>query len=297
MSAVTIDATDLRKSTLRIALRPWTWVIWKARTPSARKAVRARLPRKHLARLGALIKMGHPSSLTLGVLVGGTALAVWWALVSRRRRRKRLGTGTLVVRTRPVWELLTTRGKSDMESACELWATVFSKPGRTPATVRAERRAELESDKRTWWLDERWHLVCRREGDGTPDRVVAAARTFLRPVRAGEGEERFVLGLAHVACHPDVRKQGLGKMVFEAAMRRVHDCDEVDAALFQTAVPEFYNKLGAAVLTDRAVVNSTGLGSDAKRKKGFWDPSVCLYPREAASAWPAGDIDLLGPGY
>ena len=67
--------------------------------------------------------------------------------------------------------------------------------------------------------------------------------------------------------------------------------------LFQTGVPRFYAKLGCRLLHGSRfpVVNSTGKGSDAKRRAGFWDASVMVYP--ALAQLPEGTIDLLGPGY
>jgi hypothetical protein len=69
--------------------------------------------------------------------------------------------------------------------------------------------------------------------------------------------------------------------------------------LFQTNEATFYEKCGAAVLPrDRyPVFNSTGGGSDAKRRAGFWDDFTMIYPSTAVADWPDGPIDLLGPGY
>jgi hypothetical protein len=77
--------------------------------------------------------------------------------------------------------------------------------------------------------------------------------------------------------------------------------------LFQTGAKGFYEKLGGAELSADAypILNSTGKGSDAKRKKGFWDASVMCWPAAASfvagpgagGPIPKGEIDLLGPGY
>ena len=61
------------------------------------------------------------------------------------------------------------------KACCELWARVFSKPGRTAATVAA---GFLESPED----GEVWHVVWTADG---PRRVVAAARSFRRTMRFG----------------------------------------------------------------------------------------------------------------
>jgi len=56
-------------------------------------------------------------------------------------------------------------------------------------------------------------------------------------------------------------------------------------------VRPFYEKLGACLVTNR-IFNS--LGNDPE-KNPFWDEIAMRYP--AAKHWPAGQIDLRGPGY
>ena len=172
---------------------------------------------------------------------------------------------------------------------CDLWARVFSKKGRTADTVREGLRAAPEQG-------EIWHVVWTGDGER---RVVAAARTFRRHMTFGGGAEAaMVLGLAHVASDSAYRGLGLGAKVVVVALRRLDAEDAgVRGFLFQTGVEDFYRKLGARTLHPSRfpVVNSTGRGSDAKRKKGFWDSTVMTYP--SAVQLPEGAIDILGPGF
>ena len=64
-------------------------------------------------------------------------------------------------------------------------------------------------------------------------------------------------------------------------------------SLFQTSheVRPFYEKLGAGLVTNR-IVNSL---ADDPTENPFWDEVVMRYP--AAKHWPAGEIDLRGPGW
>jgi len=192
---------------------------------------------------------------------------------------------------------------SDQEVlACStLWAKVFAKPGRTAESVAEERRREaLEEGER----HEVWHIVWapgssqeHRGRISKADKVaVAAARTFERRVKLGDGIQVTVLALAHVACDPDSRGMGLGTRLVDAALSWGKGNDRLALALFQTSVPQFYGKMGGMEITHE-IINSTGNGSDAKRRSGFWDPHIMVYPASAAVSLPPGPIDLLGPGY
>lgn len=54
------------------------------------------------------------------------------------------------------------------------------------------------------------------------------------------------------------------------------------------AIPSFYEKIGARQIPKASVINSTGA------RVAFEDKYVMVYP---STAWPDGDVDLLGPGY
>lgn len=180
-----------------------------------------------------------------------------------------------------------------LDSCCALWALVFAKPGRTMQSVLEEYASEASSEGSR---EEQWHMVWQTEGTTeTPTRVrvVAAARSYCRVVVDGDGRERRVLALAYVATDPSLRRRGLARTVVTEALSRVVGGD-FEAALFQTTVPEFYQKLGASEVPNQ-ILNSTQRGRDAKRQGGFWDDYVMTYPSDFQ--WPAGDIDLNGPGY
>lgn len=84
-----------------------------------------------------------------------------------------------------------------------------------------------------------------------------------------------------------------GRAVVEAALGRLQDHDlegqGVTHFLFETAIPAFYEKLGARQLAKDLVINSTGDGV------AFEDDFVMVFPE--SRPWPKGTIDLRGPGY
>lgn len=59
--------------------------------------------------------------------------------------------------------------------------------------------------------------------------------------------------------------------------------------MFETAIPAFYERLGARRLAKDLVVNSTG------NQVAFEDDFVMVFPE--TKPWPEGTIDLQGPGY
>jgi predicted N-acetyltransferase YhbS len=75
--------------------------------------------------------------------------------------------------------------------------------------------------------------------------IVAEAEGFSREVVPEGGNPLRLLALASVCTHPDDRGQGLGERVVKAVLRRVDD-GEFPVALWQTGVPDFYEKLGPA---------------------------------------------------
>lgn len=121
--------------------------------------------------------------------------------------------------------------------------------------------------------------------------IVAEAEGFARVVVPQGGKPLRLLALASVCTHPDYRKKGLGERVVKAVLQRV-DSGEFSVALWQTGVPEFYDKLGAGTVTNR-FVNS--LHPTDPEKNPFWDKVIMIYP--ATANWPEGVIDLGGLGY
>ena len=122
-------------------------------------------------------------------------------------------------------------------------------------------------------------------------RVVAHAAGPPRTIGTSEGDFT-VAALALVATDPDYRGQKLGQAVVRAIFDLV-DHGPFAYSLFQTShnVRPFYEKLGAALVTN-PIVNSL---ADDPTANPFWDEVVMRYP--AAKHWPAGVIDLRGPGF
>jgi hypothetical protein len=121
--------------------------------------------------------------------------------------------------------------------------------------------------------------------------AIASALAAPRTIRTTDGE-MTILALARVCTLPERRGEGLGARVVRAAFQLV-DEGVYAFALFQTTpdVRAFYEKLDACVVTNR-FINSRG---DDPHACPFWSEVILRYPRGAD--WPAGTIDLLGPGY
>ena len=94
-----------------------------------------------------------------------------------------------------------------------------------------------------------------------------------------------MVALASVCSDPKQRGSGYGAHVVTTAL---HAHDPRIPVLFQTGVPAFYLKLGA-----RELQREDGQRRDNRRP--FWEPHTMVYPAEAS--WPAGEIDLNGPGW
>jgi len=114
--------------------------------------------------------------------------------------------------------------ESSFRACCDLWARVFAKPGRTVDTMVVDRRDDMasEGEEAKAAREECWHLVWENNNSGGKERtVVAAARSFRRAVTVGDGHQRVVLGLAHVASDPSRRGVGLGGMVVKSTFGRL----------------------------------------------------------------------------
>jgi predicted N-acetyltransferase YhbS len=184
-------------------------------------------------------------------------------------------------------ETLDRRKMSDADARAiaELLVKVWPRPEKNVET----RTADLLN----FWKDYRCPeaefpraLIIREN-----DRVVAHAAALPRTIGTSAGDIT-VMALAQVCCDPDMRGRGLGEAVVRAAFETV-DHGPFAHSLFQTSykVQPFYEKLGACLVANQ-IVNS--LGED-RTKSPFWDDVVMRYP--AAKTWPAGDVDLRGPGY
>ena len=127
---------------------------------------------------------------------------------------------------------------------------------------------------------------------------VAHAMISAREVRTPTGS-LIVMALAGVYSAPERRGEGLGRLVVRATF------DEVDrgayaVSLFQTGVPGFYDRLGARTVGNPFVNSRYVPPTDGRKPRGsaeqpWWNPFVMIYP--ATFPWPAGTVDLLGPGY
>ena len=126
------------------------------------------------------------------------------------------------------------------------------------------------------------------ESDGE---LVAHAEIFFRQILTPKGPLQ-IMALASVCSPPDRRGEGWGKKVVEQALALV-DSGQYKLSLFQTRVPEFYEKLGARLVQNN-FINSKG--KDGIDKKPWWNPYQMIYPGNFES-WPDGEIDLLGNGY
>jgi predicted N-acetyltransferase YhbS len=122
-------------------------------------------------------------------------------------------------------------------------------------------------------------------------RVIAHSLIFGRSIRTADGE-MTIAALARVCSDPERRGQGLGDAVVRAAFDPV-DAGNFPYSLFQTShkVRPFYERLGCVLVTN-PITNSLG---ESPKVNPFWDEIVMRYP--SAGEWPAGTIDLRGPGY
>lgn len=127
------------------------------------------------------------------------------------------------------------------------------------------------------------------------DVAIASAGISMREIGTERGPLR-VMALAAVCSAVARRGEGWGRMVVQAAWGEV-DRGRFPVALFQTSVPRFYDRLGARTVDNR-FVNSGELDprpGRGTREDPWWNPHIMIYP--AAFDWPAGTIDLQGPGY
>ena len=175
--------------------------------------------------------------------------------------------------------------EADLRGVCELHQEAFDRPGRSLDQRLAEARAR--------WIDpdipdesgRLVHLI--RDGE----RVVGVSMSLVRVIRTEQGP-LTVLGLAGVATAGSHRGRGLGKRVIQAAWHPV-DEGRYPVCLFQTgAARGLYERLGARVVDNRFVDSTDAADPEANP---FRDEVAMIYPGTAD--WPAGTIDLQGPGY
>jgi predicted N-acetyltransferase YhbS len=142
---------------------------------------------------------------------------------------------------------------------------------------------------RSRWVREEREILVVWVGE-TP---VATALFFPREIMTADGALR-VMALAGVCSAPEFRGRGLGAAVVRAALAQV-DRGAFGVALYQTGVPEFYEKLGARRVGNSFANSYFQPGNLGSAEQPWWDPYVMIYP--AGYSWPEGPIDLLGEGY
>ena len=189
--------------------------------------------------------------------------------------------------------------EDDFLDACDLHHAAFPKPGRTLDQVIAKKRPvwmDVDRSSDTAAADPPpVRYVIREPGpDGRP-RCIANAAALVRTVQTPDGL-MTVSGLLDVATHPDARGRGLGAVVVRRVFASVDD-GTYPFCLFGTGPARpFYEKLGACVV-DNPIVNSHA--ADDPEANPFTDTYVMRYPADTAgrTPWPAGVIDLRGPGF
>ena len=177
-----------------------------------------------------------------------------------------------------------TLSEAEARAIAELVVRVWPKPN---VTVEMRQQRILKMGQQNDGTKEQ-APKCFQVRDG--GQVIAHATFVTRTIGTSAGE-LTILGLARVCADPDRRGQGLGPAVVRPIFALV-DQGLFPFALFQTnqKVRPFYEKLGCCVVED-PVVNSLDDSGDPP----FWDEIVMRYPSD--KDWPAGEIDLRGPGF
>ena len=158
--------------------------------------------------------------------------------------------------------------------------TLRQRIDQTIATIRDDSRATINPIRFVIW-------------DG--GQAIAHALVFDRLVRILDATDKptssiNVLALAAVCSDAKRRGQGLGLAVVKAAFEQIGD--QKPLSLFQTGVPQFYEKLGGRIVNNQFV----NLLNDKDQKSNpWWDKEVMIVPGNYE--WPEGRIDLNGAGY
>jgi predicted GNAT family N-acyltransferase len=121
-------------------------------------------------------------------------------------------------------------------------------------------------------------------------KAIAHARIFPREILP-ENQVLSILALADVCVFQERRGEGLGKKMIKKVFKLVDD-SEFPFILFQTAVPEFYRKLCARKVSNRFYNSKNRADTESNP---WWEENIMIYP--ASYNFPAGKIDLNGPGY
>ena len=178
-----------------------------------------------------------------------------------------------------------TLSQDDARAIAELLVRVWPTSQKN-VDVRLQQMLDMGHDYRGTDEQAPRSFLLREDG-----RVLAHSAIIPRTIGTSQGE-LTIAGLARVCTGPDQRGRGLGALIVQPVFDLV-DQGVFAFSLFQTApeVKPFYEKLGCAVI-DNPVVNSL---ADDMHDSPFWDRVVMRYPN--GPGWPAGEIDLRGPGY
>jgi predicted GNAT family N-acyltransferase len=174
---------------------------------------------------------------------------------------------------------------ADARVIAELVVKIWPKIGRTVDSFTADLLTQWKDYDGPENQHPRSFLI--REGG----RVVAHASIYPRTVSTANGE-LTILALARVCTDPSVRGRKLGDAVVRKSFELV-DNGSFAFSLFQTTpdVKAFYERLGAVAIHN-TFVNSL---ADDPKANPFWAEVPMRYP--ATGNWPAGEIDLHGPGW
>ena len=120
--------------------------------------------------------------------------------------------------------------------------------------------------------------------------AIAHAKIFSLEIYTKNGSIK-IAALASVCVSPNYRNKGLGEIVTKSAFDYAKQ-SSFPASLFQTAIPEFYKKLGSKMVNNK-FINSKN--EKDPQKNPFWDKCIMIYPAEYN--WSESIIDLNGQGY
>lgn len=122
------------------------------------------------------------------------------------------------------------------------------------------------------------------------DMFVGYAETFPRSIETTQGPIDC-LALATVCVKNEQRGKGIGAQIVQHIFQCIPSGD-TRVCLFQTGVPEFYEKLNCKRIDNQFINSNNETNPDANP---FWDPYVMIYPK--SFNWPQGSVDLRGKGF
>ena len=178
-----------------------------------------------------------------------------------------------------------TLSRADARAIAELLVRVWPKLNKS-VEIRQQQMLDMGRDYHGSDDQAPRSFLLRENG-----RVIAHAAIITRTIGTTQGD-LTIAGLARVCSDPDQRGRGLGALVVRPVFELV-DNGTFPCSLFQTSpeVRPFYEKLGATAI-DNPITNSL---ADDMHESLFWDRVIMRYP--SGPGWPAGEIDLRGPGY